>query len=188
MSAVLASPAVDRGPTRIRPVRDCSAPVRAVPAACTPTSTRASSVLERVPSSRDVTPGAQRRWSPTPRSAISSKRRSFTLRHGRTLVTARRDREAMSELRRAIYLGALRGRAASAARRLYQRGGRLSEAIDEFKVAIWSRETAAARAGSRRRAPRRRRPRRRRRRKPIARWFSRRVRRMRATLIRRIGG
>jgi Tfp pilus assembly protein PilF len=48
-------------------------------------------------------------------------------------------------LRRAIYLAPNDDQAHLALGRLYQRTGRLADAIDEFKVAIWCRETAAAR-------------------------------------------
>ena len=73
----------------------------------------------------------------------------FHLDAGRRLVEERRDREPMSELQRAIYLAPYAGRAAPAARALYERAGRLPEAVDEFKVALWCRETAGgtARAG-----------------------------------------
>ena len=60
-------------------------------------------------------------------------------------MNARRDREAIDELRRAIYLAPYEDEPHLLLGRLYQRGGRLSDAIDEFKVAIWCRETAAAR-------------------------------------------
>jgi tetratricopeptide (TPR) repeat protein len=64
---------------------------------------------------------------------------------GRRLVAAGRDREAMDELRRAIYLAPYEDEPHLLLGRLYRRGGRLGEAIDEFKVALWCRETAAGR-------------------------------------------
>jgi tetratricopeptide (TPR) repeat protein len=71
--------------------------------------------------------------------------------HGPYLVRAQnlarsgQDLEAMVDLRRAIYLAPYDDQAHLALGRLYQRTGRLADAIDEFKVAIWCRETAAAR-------------------------------------------
>jgi len=48
-------------------------------------------------------------------------------------------------LRRAIYLVPYQDEPHLLLARLYQRGGRLTAAIEEFKVAIWCRETPAAR-------------------------------------------
>jgi len=69
----------------------------------------------------------------------------FHLDQARRLVNQQRDREAVNELRRAIYLMPYEDEPHLLMGRLHQRGGRLSDAIDEFKVAIWCRETAAAR-------------------------------------------
>ncbi len=72
---------------------------------------------------------------------------AFHLRRGRQLFEERKDREALDELRRAIYLAPYEDEPHLLAGRLYLRGGRLNEAIDEFKVAIWCKETAQARVG-----------------------------------------
>jgi Flp pilus assembly protein TadD len=56
----------------------------------------------------------------------------FHIEEGRKRFAAQQDREAIDSLRRAIYLSPYRA-------------GRLPEAIDEFKVAIWARDTAEAR-------------------------------------------
>jgi tetratricopeptide (TPR) repeat protein len=64
---------------------------------------------------------------------------------GQNLSKAGQDLEAVIDLRRAIYLAPNDDQAHLALGRLYQRTGRLADAIDEFKVAIWCRETAAAR-------------------------------------------
>ena len=69
----------------------------------------------------------------------------FHLSNGRRLFDQRKDREALDELRRAIYLAPYEDEPHLLAGRLHLRGGRLNEAIDEFKVAIWCRETAQAR-------------------------------------------
>ena len=64
---------------------------------------------------------------------------------GQNLSKAGQDLEAATDLRRAIYLAPDNDQAHLALGRLYQRTGRLADAIDEFKVAIWCRETAPAR-------------------------------------------
>jgi tetratricopeptide (TPR) repeat protein len=69
----------------------------------------------------------------------------FHLEQGRRLVAGRRDREALGELRRAIYLAPYEDEPHLLLGGLYRRAGRLEDAIDELKVAIWCRETAAAR-------------------------------------------
>lgn len=70
---------------------------------------------------------------------------AFHLEQGRQLFDAQRDRDATNELRRAIYLAPYEDVPHLLLGKLYLRGGRVSEAIDEFKVAIWCRETAEAR-------------------------------------------
>jgi len=70
---------------------------------------------------------------------------TFHLTQARRLIAERRDREAANELRRAIYLAHYEDEPHLLLGQVYHRAGRLTEAIDEFKVAIWCRETAAAR-------------------------------------------
>jgi Tfp pilus assembly protein PilF len=69
----------------------------------------------------------------------------FHLNLGRRLFDAQNDREATNELRRAVYLAPYEDEPHVLLGRVYQRAGRLSEAADEFKVAVWCRETAANR-------------------------------------------
>ncbi len=69
----------------------------------------------------------------------------FHLERGKVLIAEGRDREALTELRRSAYLAPYEGEPHLLLGRLYQRSGRVVEAIDEYKIAIWSRETAAAR-------------------------------------------
>jgi Flp pilus assembly protein TadD len=71
----------------------------------------------------------------------------FHFERGRTLAGESRDREAIDELRRAVYLAPYEDGPHLLLGRLYQRSGRVGEAMDEFKVAIWCRETAEARLG-----------------------------------------
>jgi len=69
----------------------------------------------------------------------------FHLSTARSLIAQGRDRDAMSELRRAIYLAPYEDQPHLLLGQVYGRAGQLPQAIDEFTVAIWCRETAAAR-------------------------------------------
>ncbi len=69
----------------------------------------------------------------------------FYVERGRRLVEQENDREAESELTRALYLAPYDAEAHLLLGRIYLRTGRLREAIDEFKVSIWSEDSAAAR-------------------------------------------
>jgi tetratricopeptide (TPR) repeat protein len=80
----------------------------------------------------------------TPAQRDQKETAAFHLARGRALFAERKDREAIEELRRAIYLAPYEDEPHLLLGRLYQRSGRTAEAIDEFKVALWSRETAAA--------------------------------------------
>jgi tetratricopeptide (TPR) repeat protein len=70
---------------------------------------------------------------------------AFHLDRGTRLFEQHQDREAALELRRAIYLSPYLPEAHLMLGRLLQRAGRVPEAIDAFRISIWSRETAAAR-------------------------------------------
>jgi Flp pilus assembly protein TadD len=69
----------------------------------------------------------------------------YHLERGRRLFEERRDRDAVNELRRAVYLAPYEEEPHRLLGQLYQRAGRLAEAIDELTVALWARETAAGR-------------------------------------------
>lgn len=69
----------------------------------------------------------------------------FHLDRGKRLFDDQQDREAALELRRAIYLSPYLPEAHLMLGRILQRAGRVPEAIDAFRIAIWSQETAAAR-------------------------------------------
>jgi tetratricopeptide (TPR) repeat protein len=70
---------------------------------------------------------------------------SFHLDRGRRLFEREQDREAMAELRRAVYLSPYEAAAHLLMGRILLRGSRPEEAIDALKISIWSEETAAAR-------------------------------------------
>jgi tetratricopeptide (TPR) repeat protein len=69
----------------------------------------------------------------------------FYLERGRRFVEQENDRDAEPELRRALYLAPYDAEAHLLLGRCYLRTGRLREAVDEFKVSIWSEDTSAAR-------------------------------------------
>lgn len=102
--------------------------------------------LERLPTDLDLSSGPRLAATlAAPAQRGQQETASFYLERGRKLFDAQRDREAMSELQRAIYLAPYDSEPHVLLGRLLERGGRLTEAIDEFKIAIWARETAEAR-------------------------------------------
>jgi len=70
---------------------------------------------------------------------------AFHVARGRRLFEQDDDRAAVGELRRAIYLRPYEDEPHLLLGRIYQRGGRLREAIDEFRLAVWCRDSAMAR-------------------------------------------
>jgi Flp pilus assembly protein TadD len=68
----------------------------------------------------------------------------FHLERGRRLFEAEQDREAMMELRRAVFLSPYEAEAHLLIGRIHLRAGRPHEAVDALKISIWSRDTAAA--------------------------------------------
>ena len=69
----------------------------------------------------------------------------FHLDHGRRLFEREQDRDAMTELRRAVYLLPYEAEAHLLIGRIHLRGGRPQDAVDALKISIWSQDTAAAR-------------------------------------------
>jgi Tfp pilus assembly protein PilF len=70
---------------------------------------------------------------------------SFHLERGRRLFEREEDRQALAELRRAVYLSPYEAEAHLLIGHIHLRAGRPAEAIDALKISIWSRETAPAR-------------------------------------------
>lgn len=70
----------------------------------------------------------------------------FHLERGRRLFAEERDREALAELERAVFLSPYEAEAHLLIGRIYLRAGRPREAVDALKISIWSRDTAAAHA------------------------------------------
>src|SRR5262249_1717499 len=68
----------------------------------------------------------------------------FHLDRGRRLFAEEQDREALAELRRAVFLSPYEAEAHLLIGRIHLRAGRPREAIDALKISIWSRDTARA--------------------------------------------
>ena len=68
----------------------------------------------------------------------------FHLERGRRLYEAEQDREAATELRRAVFLSPYEAEAQMLLGRIHLRAGRPQEAVAALKISIWSRDTAAA--------------------------------------------
>ena len=71
----------------------------------------------------------------------------FHLAAGRRAFEREADREAEHELRRALFLSSYLAEAHLLLARVYLRGARTAEAIQAFKIALWSQETVAAHLG-----------------------------------------
>ena len=69
---------------------------------------------------------------------------AFHLDAGRRAYQREADREAIQELRRALYLSPYLAEAHLMLGRLHLRGGRAEEAVAALKIALWSEETVAA--------------------------------------------
>lgn len=69
---------------------------------------------------------------------------AFHLDAGRRAFAREADREAIDELRRALFLSPYLAEAHLLLGRLYLRGGRPTEAVEALKIALWSEETVAA--------------------------------------------
>jgi tetratricopeptide (TPR) repeat protein len=102
--------------------------------------------LERVKTTIDL-PRAQRVESTiaTPAERDQRELAAFHLDRGRRLFEERRDREALSELQRSIYLSPYQAQAQLLVGRIHLRNGRVREAIDVLTVSIWIEDTPAAR-------------------------------------------
>jgi tetratricopeptide (TPR) repeat protein len=70
---------------------------------------------------------------------------AFHLDRGRGLFEKQQDRDAMVELRRAVYLSPYEATAHLLIGRIHLRAGRAQEAIEALKISIWSKDTAPAR-------------------------------------------
>jgi tetratricopeptide (TPR) repeat protein len=71
---------------------------------------------------------------------------TFYLDRGRRLYQQENDREAIGELNHALYLSPYLAEAHVLVGRIHLRSGRVNDAMDAFKIALWSAETAEAHA------------------------------------------
>jgi tetratricopeptide (TPR) repeat protein len=70
----------------------------------------------------------------------------FYLDRGRRLFEQERDRDALAELSRTLFLSPYEAEAHLLIGRIHLRGGRITEAIDALKISLWSAESADAHA------------------------------------------
>ena len=69
---------------------------------------------------------------------------TFHLQQGRRLFEREQDSDALVELRKAAYLSPYEAQAHLLIGRIHLRGGRPADAIDAFKISIWSEDQAPA--------------------------------------------
>jgi tetratricopeptide (TPR) repeat protein len=70
---------------------------------------------------------------------------AFHLERGRRFFEKEQNRDAMAELRKAVYLLPYEAEAHLLIGRIHLRAGRPQEAVDALKISLWSQETARAR-------------------------------------------
>ena len=95
-------------------------------------------------------PSVRAALGPDPAIVSSAQREQenlaeFHLDRARRLFEKEEDREALSELRRAVYLSPYEPQAHLLMGRIHLRNGRTEQAVDALKISIWSRETVPAR-------------------------------------------
>jgi Flp pilus assembly protein TadD len=81
----------------------------------------------------------------TPAARDQRELAAFHLDRGRRFFTERRDREALDELRRSIYLSPYQAEAHLLVGQIHLRNGRVREAVDALTISIWIEQTPAAR-------------------------------------------
>ncbi|MCC7008401.1 MAG: tetratricopeptide repeat protein [Acidobacteria bacterium] len=113
------------------------------PVAAGPPSPRIPRNLERLIDQLDVKP-SRAVAAAAPAQRDQQETAAFLLARAKTLIAQKDDRRAMAELRRAIYLAPYQDEPHLLLGQLYRRAGQVSDAIDEFKVAVWARESAEA--------------------------------------------
>ena len=103
--------------------------------------------LERVRPYLDP-PGARRTESALMATEQRGQRElvAFHLERGRRFFDRESDRDALTELQRAVYLSPYLAEAHLLIGRIHLRAGRIPEAVAAFKIALWSEESAAGHA------------------------------------------
>lgn len=107
---------------------------------------RVSAGLERLPVRFEETPRVRVATAvTTPAQREQEELAAFHLGRGRRFFEQGDDRSALAELQRVVYLRPYAEEAHLLLGQLYQRGGRLADAVSAFRIAVWARETATAR-------------------------------------------
>lgn len=103
--------------------------------------------LERVRPYLDP-PGARRTESALMATEQRGQRElvAFHLERGQRFFERESDRDALTELQRAVYLSPYQAEAHLLIGRIHLRAGRIPEAVAAFKIALWSEESAAGHA------------------------------------------
>ena len=93
-------------------------------------------------------PGARRTDSALMATEQRSQRElvAFHLERGRRFFDRDSDRDALTELERAVYLSPYQAEAHLLIGRIHLRAGRIPEAVAAFKIALWSEESAVGHA------------------------------------------
>ena len=104
--------------------------------------------LERVKNDEVELPHARRIGTMISETGQRDQRElaTFYLDHARRLFEQERDREAVAELDRALYLSPYLADAHLLLGRIHLRNGRVRGAVDALKISLWSAETAEAHA------------------------------------------
>lgn len=113
--------------------------------AAAPGANAAPRGLERIKTDVDV-PASLRVDAMIVASAQRDQRElaAFHLEAGRRAYQEERDAQAIAELRRAVYLSPYQSEAHLLLARAYLRSGRIDDAVDAVKIAIWIEDTVAA--------------------------------------------
>ena len=93
----------------------------------------------------ELTPSLVRQAAPSGQDQEQTA--AYYLDRARRLMDEVRDKEAIDELRRAIYVSPYQDQPHLLLGRVLQRTGRLTEAVGEFTLALWCQESADAHAG-----------------------------------------
>jgi len=103
--------------------------------------------LERLREDLDATRSALVDTAPTPSDPTASgDLAAFHADRGRRMFDEQQDEEAIPELRRSLYLLPYQPDVHLLLGRIYLRTGRVAEAIDALKIALWSRDSSEAHA------------------------------------------
>jgi tetratricopeptide (TPR) repeat protein len=125
--------------------RQLSSRYEALDAASAPRLADLPPVIERIRS--DIGSG-RAGVAPAIASSVQREQRdaaAFHLARGQELFDSEQDREAMLELRRAVFLSPYDATAHVLIGRIHLRAGRPADAVEALKIAIWSEETVEAR-------------------------------------------